>query len=139
MPGMEDARHSVLMEFLTDNTDMKKAAQSGLKQGMVAGGAAFAGAVLLGPVGGLIGGVAGSVAGFLTSDQYDGVVLAAVRLESGRRDRLVKEVASVLVGAGAKMRSIEDAGAFREALLRYADQDAVRDGIWRACVNSASQ
>ena len=39
MPGMEDARHSVLMEFLTDNTDMKKAAQSGLKQGLVAGGA----------------------------------------------------------------------------------------------------
>ena len=74
---MEDARHSVLMEFLTDNTDMKKAAQSGLKQGLVAGGVAFAGSVLLGPVGGLIGGVAGSVAGFLTSDQYDGVVLAA--------------------------------------------------------------
>mmetsp|Transcript_12989 Transcript_12989/g.16966 ORF Transcript_12989/g.16966 Transcript_12989/m.16966 type:complete len:119 (-) Transcript_12989:704-1060(-) len=97
---------------------------------------AVAGAFLMGPVGGMVGGIAGSVAGFLTSDQYDGALQNISALEDERRKKLINEVTQVLIAAGATANSLQMTSGFGSALREYAQQDSVRDGIWRACINS---
>jgi hypothetical protein len=42
-------------------------------------------AFILGPVGGLVGGIGGSIVGYLQSDNYDGAVLAILKIEGERR------------------------------------------------------
>ena len=64
IPNM-DENYGTLMEFLTDNPEMKKAAVHSLRQGLMAGGGAVVGGLILGPVGGLVGGIAGSLMGYL--------------------------------------------------------------------------
>lgn len=70
----EAQQHRELMEFLTDNAQMRETARNALKQGLWAGSGAIAGGLLLGPIGGLVGGIGGSVIGFLRADEYNGVV-----------------------------------------------------------------
>lgn len=117
---------------------MRRTAKSSLKQSLYAGGGALAGSFIGGPVGGLLGGVVGSVVGYLQSDEYDGLVLAVLKLEEGRKQTLMKEVAAVLMIAGAQARQLESADGIREQLYRFADQEAVRDGVWKACMASAT-
>mmetsp|Transcript_12988 Transcript_12988/g.16964 ORF Transcript_12988/g.16964 Transcript_12988/m.16964 type:complete len:136 (-) Transcript_12988:704-1111(-) len=81
-------------------------------------------------------GIAGSVAGFLTSDQYDGALQNISALEDERRKKLINEVTQVLIAAGATANSLQMTSGFGSALREYAQQDSVRDGIWRACINS---
>mmetsp|Transcript_12986 Transcript_12986/g.16961 ORF Transcript_12986/g.16961 Transcript_12986/m.16961 type:complete len:143 (-) Transcript_12986:704-1132(-) len=128
--------HGELVAFLTDNNDMRKCAKNSVKASVWAGGGAFAGAFLMGPVGGMVGGIAGSVAGFLTSDQYDGALQNISALEDERRKKLINEVTQVLIAAGATANSLQMTSGFGSALREYAQQDSVRDGIWRACINS---
>uniref|UniRef100_A0A7S4SPI3 Uncharacterized protein n=1 Tax=Ditylum brightwellii TaxID=49249 RepID=A0A7S4SPI3_9STRA len=130
------AMHNELMHFLTQSQEMRKTAKGSLKQSLYAASGAFAGSFLLGPVGGLAGGVAGSVVGYLKSDDYDGALLEVVKLEGERRERLMKEVGKVLMSAGATARQLESAEAFRDALASFAEQEAVRDGVWRACLHA---
>jgi hypothetical protein len=132
-PARVDFQHHELIEFLMDNTEMKKAAKHSLKQGLFAGGGAVAGGMLLGPVGGLIGGVAGSLVGFFQSDNYDGAVQQIIQLEGARKDRIVQEVGKVLMTAGATAKQFETADAFRAALVQFASQRNVRDQVWKVC------
>lgn len=132
-PARVDFQHHELIEFLMDNTEMKKAAKHSLKQGLFAGGGAVAGGMLLGPLGGLIGGVAGSLVGFFQSDNYDGAVQQIIQLEGTRKDRIVQEVGKVLMTAGATAKHFETADAFRAALVQFASQRNVRDRVWQVC------
>lgn len=128
--------HNTLLRFLTDNRDMRKTARSALKQSLWAGGGAMAGGLVMGPVGGLIGGITGSVIGFFKSDDYDGVVLQLSKLNAQQRQFLIAEVGQVLVTAGASSQQLSSADQFRDALYTYAQQETVRDGVWRACMGS---
>mmetsp|Transcript_59881 Transcript_59881/g.177502 ORF Transcript_59881/g.177502 Transcript_59881/m.177502 type:complete len:168 (-) Transcript_59881:483-986(-) len=132
-----DDYHSELVHFLTNSRGMRNTARGSIKQSLYAGGGALAGSFLLGPVGGLVGGVAGSVVGYVKSDEYDGMVLSVLKLEDHRKKkRLVTEVWGVLGKAGATARELETSVAFRESLVRLAERDDVRNGIWRACLHS---
>jgi hypothetical protein len=129
-------QHGELVAFLTESQDMRKTAKSALKQSLWAGGGALTGAFLMGPVGGLVGGIFGSFIGFIRADQYDGAVQAIVKLDGGRREVLCREVAQVLVAAGATTRDMQSAEAFRAALFQYAEQENVRNAMWQACLHS---
>jgi hypothetical protein len=48
----------------------------------------------------------------------------------------MSEVLSVLKQAGASYQRIQDIGAFRDTLYRFAEQESVRNGIWNACLHS---
>ena len=98
---------------------MRNTAKSSLKQSMFAGGAAFAGSMIAGPVGGLVGGlVGGSVIGFLNSDDYDGAVKLIMDLESERHQALMKEIGCVLMAAGASVRELRS-DEIRNTLQRF--------------------
>ena len=129
-------QHGELVSFLTQSQTMKRTARSALRQSLWAGGGAISGALLLGPVGGLVGGIMGSFIGFIRADQYDGAVQAIVKLDGGRREVLCREVAQVLIAAGATTRDLQTAEAFRAALFQYAEQESVRNAMWQACLHS---
>ena len=59
-----------------------------------------------------------------------------MKLEAGRRKQLIDEVTKVLIAAGATANSLQLNDGFQTALRQYAEQDAVRDGVWRACMHS---
>ena len=133
-PDREEMEYHELMEFLTENQDMRKAAQGSLQQSLYAGGGAMAGGLLLGPPGGLVGGIVGSVVGFFQSSDYDGALQQILRLEGARKSQLVQQVHRVLTDAGASANQFESAEAFRATLVEFASQRAVRDQVWRACM-----
>jgi len=134
-PDRVSFQHHELIEFLTDNSEMRKAAKNSLQQGLFAGGGAVAGGILLGPIGGLVGGVVGSIMGFFHTDDYDGALQQIIKLEGVRKDMLLQAVSKVLVTAGATAQSFETAEAFRMALVQFASQRTVREQVWRACIN----
>lgn len=125
-----------LTQFLTNNPEMRTTAKQSIQQGLYAGGGAVVGGMLLGPVGGLVGGVMGSLVGFWTADDYDGAVQQILLVRGSRKERLVQEVHRVLLQAGATARQFENAQAFRSALVNFASQRAVRDQVWKACLES---
>lgn len=133
-----DAYHAELMEFLVHNPSMRKTAQQSLKQGLYTGGAALTGAALFGPVGGLVGGIAGSVLGFVFRDKdqdYDGIVQQLLKIPSqSEKEKLISQVRTVLTNAGATVQQFESSAAFQAALVQFASQRAVRDQVWKACV-----
>lgn len=131
-----DMQYTELMEFLTNNHDMRKAAKGSLQQALYAGSGTLAGGMLLGPVGGLVGGVAGSLVGYFRADDYDGAVQQILQLEGARKMRLVEQVHKVLVDAGASAQQFESPEAFRATLVEFASQRGVRDQVWRACLDS---
>lgn len=141
IPNAVNEQHRVLMDFLSNNDEMKKATKQSLKHGLLAGGGAVAGGMLLGPVGGLIGGVTGSLIGFMQSDPYDGIVQQLVFLETTRKAELIDAVKATLVDAGAlrnsnTLNAFSSTEAFRETLSFYASQRTVRDQIWKACMEA---
>jgi len=135
MPNMEE-NYGTLLEFLTDNPEMKKAAVHSLRQGLMAGGGAVAGGLLLGPVGGLVGGVVGSLVGFAQAPNYEGMVQNIRHLERGRQEHLMSQVKVALLAAGATAKSMESTDQFKQVLVQYAAQAPVRDQIWKACVEA---
>ena len=130
------SRHSELVKFLTQSSEMRSTARSSLKQSLYAGSGAFAGSILAGPIGGLAGGIVGSVAGYIKSDEYDGVIQVIRDLEEERRDELILAVGATLTAAGASIDQLSTLDGYRESLLQFAEQGRVRDGLWKACVNS---
>ena len=137
--SMEVRQHRELMEFLTNNNQMRETARNALKQALWSGGAAVAGGLLLGPVGGLVGGIAGSVVGFMQSNPYDGVVQQLGELNEAQRGILVQSVGKVLVDAGASPTELLESGVFQEKLLEFASRGQVRDEIWKACMDVMQQ
>ena len=135
IPDVVDSQHRELMDFLTNNPEMRKAAKKSLQQGLFAGGGAVAGGLLLGPIGGLVGGIAGSLVGFLRSTDYDGLLQQIGKVEDSRKAVLVQQVRQVLLDAGAT-GPLSSADEFRGALLNLASHGAVRDQVWRACLDS---
>lgn len=134
-------KHRVLMDFLSNNDEMKKATKNSLRQGLLAGGGAVAGGMLLGPLGGLVGGITGSLIGFMQSDPYDGMVQQLVVLEMNRKAQLIDAVKATLVDAGAlrntnSLDAFSSAEVFRDTLSYYASQRTVRDQIWKACLDA---
>ena len=129
-------QHGELVTFLTQSREMRVTARHAMKQALWAGGGALSGAFLLGPVGGLIGGVVGSIVGWIKSDDYDGAVLAIMKVDGLRREALMKEVGQILIAAGATSRDLQSQEAFRAALFQYAEQESVRNGVWHACLTS---
>lgn len=126
-----------LMSFMSESSSMRETAKSAVKQSLFSAGGAFAGSFLGGPVGGLIGGVAGSLIGYIKSDDYDGLIIALTKIETERRTKLMKEVFQVLQTAGGSFQRIqENPEAFKHELYRLAELDAVRNGIWNACLHS---
>eukprot|EP00541_Cyclophora_tenuis_P018312 CAMPEP_0116542534 /NCGR_PEP_ID=MMETSP0397-20121206/1068_1 /TAXON_ID=216820 /ORGANISM="Cyclophora tenuis, Strain ECT3854" /LENGTH=125 /DNA_ID=CAMNT_0004066551 /DNA_START=1 /DNA_END=378 /DNA_ORIENTATION=+ len=118
-----------------NNCQMRQAARSALKQGLYAGAGAISGGIIGGPVGGLVGGIAGSIVGFVKSDPYDGVLTQLTKLDSNRQATLLKEVGGVLMTVGgATQQQLATPELFREALQQLAQQDSVRNGVWRACM-----
>ena len=130
------AMHDELLRFLTNNVEMRKTARSAVKQSLYAGGGALTGGLLMGPVGGLVGGIAGSLVGFIKADNYDGVLLQLIKINEQQRQFLLAEIAQVLVTAGATSQQMSSVEKFRAALEMYAEQPAVRDAIWKACLSS---
>lgn len=130
------SRHSEILHFLTQSSEMRSTARSSLKQSLYAGSGAFAGSFLGGPIGGLAGGVVGSVVGYIFSDEYDGAVQAVRDLEEGRRDELMLAVGTILVAAGASVGQLSTLEGYRQSLFQFAEQEDVRNNIWEACVNS---
>ena len=59
-----------------------------------------------------------------------------MKLDDERRKGLVNDVTKVLIAAGATANSLQMNDGFQTALRQFAEQDSVRDGIWRACVQS---
>ncbi len=50
----------------------------------------------------------------------------------------MREVFDVLKNnGGSYQRILENPDAFKNELYRFAQQDAVRNGIWNACLHSA--
>ena len=135
IPNM-DENYGTLMEFLTDNPEMKKAAVHSLRQGLMAGGGAVVGGLILGPVGGLVGGIAGSLMGYLQSPNYEGMVQNIRHLEQSRQEHLLSQVKVVLMAAGATATSLQSTDQFKQVLVQYATQAPVRDQIWKACVQA---
>ena len=131
-----DALHSELVPFLVNHRQMRPTARSALKQGLWAVSGAIAGGMIGGPVGGLVGGIAGSIVGFVKSDPYDGILTQISKLESSQRAGLVREVGGVLMTAGAAQGQLVDPVFFRDALQRFGQQENVRNGVWRACMNA---
>lgn len=141
-PNVIDEQHRVLLDFMTNNDDMKKAAKSSLKQGMYAGGGAVAGGLLIGPVGGVIGGITGSIIGFMQSDNYSGMLQQMMILDATRKSHLIDAVKATLINAGASStdRSIfTSPDAFRATLAQFAAQRTVRDQIWKACIDAINE
>jgi len=130
--------HSEFMRFLMENQGMRKTAKSALKQSLFAGGGALAGSLLAGPPGGLVGGLVGSVIGYIKADDYDGVVLHLSKLNAQQQRFLMTEVGDVLMKAGATSAQLQSKEAFRDAVYAYAQQDSVRNDIWKACVSATS-
>jgi len=89
-----------------------------------------------GPVGGLLGGVLGSAVGYIRTDEYDGAIRAVSGLDEGRRDELMLAVGTVLVGAGATISNLSTLEGYRESLIRSAEEEGVRNRIWKACVDA---
>lgn len=140
VPNMDDEQnYGTLVEFLTDNPEMKRAAAHSLRQGLCAGGGAVVGGLLLGPLGGLAGGVAGSLVGYYRSPQYEGVVQNLRHLERTRQEILLQQVRAALLAAGATARNLESADQFKTVLVQYAAQPPVRDQIWKACVEALEE
>lgn len=135
IPNMEE-NYGTLMEFLTDNPEMKKAAVHSLRQGLMAGGGAVVGGLILGPVGGLVGGIAGSLVGYFQAPNYEGMVQNIQHLEKSRQDQLMSQVKMVLLAAGATATSMQNTDQFKQVLVQYAAQAPVRDQIWKACVQA---
>lgn len=131
----EAQQHRELMDFLTDNTQMRETARNALKQGLWAGSGAIAGGLLLGPIGGLVGGIGGSVIGFLRADEYNGVVQHLGELPQQQRSHLVQSVGKVLVNAGASQSELATPGAFQARLVEFASRRPIRDQIWKACMD----
>lgn len=132
--AMEEQQHRELMEFLTNNSQMRETARNALKQGMWAGAGAVAGGLLLGPIGGLVGGIGGSVIGFIRADEYNGVVEHLGQLPESQRTHLVRSVGKVLVNAGADGSELTTPGVFQTRLVEFASRGPVRDQIWKTCM-----
>ena len=137
VPGpTAEYQYKELMQFMTESGEMRKAAQGSVKQGLCAAGGAIAGGMILGPVGGLVGGIGGSIYGFMTATDYDGMMVQILKLESDQQKRLMSEVGGVLRAAGATAQQFESPEAFRATLTEFASQGAVRDQIWKACIEA---
>ena len=131
-----DEQYGTLMDFLTDNPEMKKTAVHSLQQGLFAGGGAVAGGLVFGPLGGLIGGIAGSLAGFFQMPNYECMVQNIRHLPRHRQEHLVAQVRTALLAAGATAQNLGRNQEFRTTLVQLAAQAPVRDQIWRACVEA---
>jgi len=135
-----DEYYSEFAAFLSDpssSSDMRKTARGSLKQSLCAGGGTLTGSLIGGPVGGLVGGVAGSIIGYLKSDDYSGVLNGILKLQGEARKKLITRVTKVLKTAGVTTTSLEEGvRTFRETLIKYSQRNDVRDGIWKACVDS---
>jgi hypothetical protein len=149
--------HAELMDFLTNNPDMRTAAQHSLQQGLWAGGSAVAGGLLFGPVGGMVGGIAGSIIGFARSQEnggYDGMVQQLSKLHAVRRNRLVTAVWNIVQqqqqpststsstttnessrNADAAAATVISPERFRTVLVELAAQPRVREQIWKVCMD----
>ena len=134
--GDIDARYSTLMEFLTDNSEMKKVAKSSLKQALWSGAGAMGGGLVFGAVGGLVGGIAGSIYGFMSTPNYDGALVHLCGLPEEEKKALLTRVGQVLITAGATAQTMNSQDAFKAALMTYASQPSVRNGLWDACAEA---
>jgi hypothetical protein len=133
----EPNHYQTLMQFLQNSTAMRQTAHGSLRQGLICGGGAVTGGLLLGPVGGLVGGVAGSIYGFLTSPNYDGVIQQFMKMEdTEQRHRLLKSVRLCLLHAGANAASFASPQKFHQTLVQFTEQREVRDHIWKACMDA---
>jgi hypothetical protein len=134
--GDIDAQYTTLMEFLSNSREMRHTAKSSLKQALWSGAGALTGGLLMGPLGGLVGGVAGSLVGFAKSPNYDGAVMHLCKLDDGEKKALLTRVGQVLIAAGAAGQTLTSEAALRDALINYASQRSVREGLWNACLES---
>lgn len=130
------AQYGELLDFLTNNDEMRSTAKSSIKQGLYAGTGAVAGGSLLGPLGGMVGGIVGSIIGYYKSDPYDGAIKTIATLDTARQQALVEEISGILIVAGAALESLETVGGFTSALQQFAAQETVRNNVWQACVTS---
>lgn len=137
-PAATEFQYRELIGFLTESSSMRQAAKGSVKQGLCAAGGAIAGGFVLGPVGGLVGGIGGSIYGYLTAGDYDGALVQIMALEKDKQSRLMSEVGGVLRAAGASAQQFDSPEAFRATLMEFASQGAVRDQIWRACIEATN-
>jgi len=131
-------QHSELMKFMQESPDMRTAASGSLKQGLYAGGAAISLGLLMGPLGGMIGGIAGSIYGYMNAPNYDGALAQIQALPDAQKEKLVGEVAEILVAAGAVAQGLSLEGGMAAAMAQYANTPAVRDQVWNAVVTTAT-
>jgi hypothetical protein len=143
IPNMDDEEYyshrnehyQTVMNFLQSNDRMKQTAIKSLRQGLICGGSAVVGGLMLGPVGGLVGGVLGSIYSYTTTPQYDGIVQQMIHMEdTTKRDELLRSVRLCLLHAGANTNNFKSPRDFQKTLLEFAEQREVRDQIWKACM-----
>jgi hypothetical protein len=141
IPNMDDTtnreHYQVVMDFLQNNDRMKQTAINSIRQGLICGGGAVAGGILLGPVGGLLGGIAGSIYSFTTTPKYDGIIQQMIHMDDvQKRDQLLHSVRLCLLHAGANVTNLLSTNDFRNILYQYTEQREVRDQIWKACMDA---
>eukprot|EP00520_Triparma_pacifica_P019808 CAMPEP_0118661498 /NCGR_PEP_ID=MMETSP0785-20121206/16313_1 /TAXON_ID=91992 /ORGANISM="Bolidomonas pacifica, Strain CCMP 1866" /LENGTH=126 /DNA_ID=CAMNT_0006554945 /DNA_START=130 /DNA_END=507 /DNA_ORIENTATION=+ len=119
--------HGELVSFLQSSQSMRKTASGSLKAGLIAGGGALTGGLMLGPLGAMIGGIVGSIVGYVKGDPYDGAVQAVTELPASQRDALLTEVSEILITAGAIANTLHLEGNFLSSLEQFASQPQVRD------------
>ena len=134
---MNDSHYDIVMEFLRNNDQMKQTATRSLRQGLIPGGGAVAGGLMLGPVGGLVGGIVGSIYGFYSTPNYNGIVQQMINIEDvGKRNQLLKSIRLCLLHAGANSKNFSSVEDFQHVLYQYAENRDVRDQIWKACTDA---
>jgi hypothetical protein len=143
IPDMDDTtdgnHYQVLMKFLQDNDTMKKAALGSLRQGLMCGGGAVTGGLILGPVGGLVGGIAGSIYSYYTTPNYDGIVQHMITMEDmDKRNQLLRSIRLCLLHAGANAKNFSSPQDFQQVLYQFTEQRGVRDQIWKACMDATA-
>jgi hypothetical protein len=134
-----EGMYTELIRFLRESGDMRNTAKSSIQQSLWAGGGALMGGLLLGPLGGLVGGVTGSLVGFFRTGDYDGVLTQITNLNPQQRGFLLADVAKVLMNAGATPQQLSSLSVFRDTLRVYAQQPAVRDAIWKSCLEAMTE
>jgi len=138
-PGFIEGAHTAFVQYLRDSPDMRKTVRSSFQQSLYAGGGAMMGGMIGGPVGGLVGGIAGSITGYMKADDYDGMVLSLSSLDASDKERLLKNVAGILMKAGMVAQGFSSVANFQTAVLEYCAQPDVRKQIWNACTNVLAQ
>mmetsp|Transcript_12360 Transcript_12360/g.17972 ORF Transcript_12360/g.17972 Transcript_12360/m.17972 type:complete len:145 (-) Transcript_12360:128-562(-) len=118
-----------LRKFLS-SPPMLETSLGAFTQAVYSGGSAKLGSLIAGPPGLLIGCIVGSVAGYATSRDYDSAIIILCRLDEDSRNRVINELISILIDAGALLSAADvKPEEFVEALNMFATREGWKKAL----------